>query len=184
MPSTWAKGEVEEAIGKKLVPEALRMSYRADITREEFCELVMEVLNTLAEERADLKALLDGASEEVVFDDTSNPAVMKAYRLGVVRGVGERVFAPNRSISRQEAAKMIANLCAEVFRSEIQAEEATFEDGKQIAEWAGDAVRFVFKQKFMNGVGAGRFQPTGVYTREQSILTLLRVYRRYAEEKP
>lgn len=184
MPSSWAKGEVEEAIEKKLVPEALRTSYRVDITREEFCELVMEVLKVLAEEQENLKALLNGTSGDVVFDDTSNPAVMKAYRLGIVRGVGERIFAPKRSISRQEAAKMITNLCAEVFRTEISAEAASFADAEKIAGWAGDAVRFVFRQKFMNGVGANRFQPTGVYTREQSILTLLRVYRHYAEEKP
>ncbi len=175
---------MEEAIGKKLVPKALQTFYRADITREEFCEIVMEVLKALAEEREDLKKLLDGASEEAVFDDTSNPAVMKAYRLGIVRGVGERVFAPKRSISRQEAAKMITNLCAEVFRTEVQAKETSFADGDKIAGWAEDAVRFVFQQKFMNGVGSNRFQPAGVYTREQSILTLLRVYRHYAENKP
>ncbi|MBQ6836027.1 MAG: S-layer homology domain-containing protein, partial [Clostridia bacterium] len=42
--------------------------------------------------------------------------------------------------------------------------------------WAKDAVAAISAAGIMNGVGNNTFAPTGVYTCEQSALTILRTY--------
>ena len=53
---------------------------------------------------------------------------------------------------------------------------ATFTDNASIASWAVDAVGRAQAAGLMGGVGNGLFSPQGSYTREQSILTILRLY--------
>ena len=46
----------------------------------------------------------------------------------------------------------------------------------QTSESAGEDVAAVLDLKVMNGTAAGHFDPLGTYTREQAVLTLLRLY--------
>ena len=52
-----------------------------------------------------------------------------------------------------------------------------FADSAKIAPWAKDAVAAVSAAGIMNGVGNNNFDPTAVYSCEQSALTLLRTYK-------
>ena len=52
-----------------------------------------------------------------------------------------------------------------------------FADADKVASWAQEAVRAVSAAGIMNGVGDNQFDPTGVYTCEQSALCLLRTYK-------
>ena len=40
------------------------------------------------------------------FTDTVNPEILKAYQLGIVKGMTATTFAPNSAISRQEISVM------------------------------------------------------------------------------
>jgi len=53
---------------------------------------------------------------------------------------------------------------------------AEFVDNNQIAAWALTAVGQVQEAGIMSGVGNNRFDPQGEFTREQSIMTMLRLY--------
>ena len=48
-------------------------------------------------------------------------------------------------------------------------------DMKLVADWAKKDVASVVELKVMQGTG-GAFDPQGTYTREQAVLTLLRLY--------
>jgi hypothetical protein len=52
----------------------------------------------------------------------------------------------------------------------------TFDDNADISPWAFDAVGQMQAAGIMGGVGDNRFAPQGDYTREQSIITMLRLF--------
>ncbi len=172
-PSSWAEKEVDEAISIGLVPEALRNTYTASITRAEFCSLAIALYESFMHRTI---------TERATFSDTSDVNVQKMAGLGVVNGVGNGKFASDSNLIRQQAATIHARL-AEVMRRSLTDGSVAFADKGRIASWAYTAVGQVQASGIMNGVGDNTFSPAGSYTREQSILTILRLLR-FAEKAP
>ncbi len=180
-PSSWATEEVNAAIELGIVPEALQSAYRDTITRAEFCKLIMQMINEV-EGTASSRLLLKAKGIEYAdnFIDTDNPDIIAANLLGILNGRGNGIFDPNSGITRQEAAVMLAN-AAKVLG--IKAGTApTFKDMDKAASWAADAIKTVTAIKastgnnVMNGTGNDEFSPLATYTREQSVLTVYRLY--------
>ena len=71
---------------------------------------------------------------------------------------------------------MLHRLCTALGYSFPESEEVSFADESLCAAWALDSIRAVTAAGIMSGVGDGHFDPTGVYTYEQSALTMVRVY--------
>ncbi len=165
-PSKWAEAEVAEAISLGLVPEALQGGYKQNTTRAEFCALAA----TLYE------ALKGPVTERSGFIDTTDEAVEKMAALGVVNGVGEGRFDPEGKLTREQAAAMLARL-AEALGRPVGEQAADFADSADISAWALRAVGQMQAAGVMNGTGEGCFSPKGTYSREQSILTILRLLR-------
>ena len=163
-PSAWAKDIVAKAIEQGLVPENLQGNYTKPITRAEFCALAA----TLYESRN------GEITERSTFSDTKDVNVEKLASLGVVAGVGNGKFAPDRQITREQAATMLAAL-AGVLGKPIEESEPKFADNSDISSWAIPYVGKMQTSGIMNGTGNDRFSPQGSYTREQSIATMLSV---------
>lgn len=175
------KPEIMGAISAGLVPNSLRGSYNASITRAEFCKLIAAFLEQYYGKTLD-EIVADKGSASASFTDTRDEDVLNIAALGIVTGMGEGKFAPNNSISRQQAATMLARL-ADVVGCKTNASEVSFSDASAIAGWAQDGVGFISacqdptnSKRVMGGTGAGRFSPKGSYTREQSIMTLIRLF--------
>lgn len=179
----WAYDEVAEAIEKNLVPEYLQNLYRADIKRNEFCDLVMQAVCEIAGKDMETLVLektgrtLADARHDYPFTDSAEATVIAAYSLGIVNGRGNNRFDPYAGINRQEAAAMLMR-AAQVLGAEVgDAQDAGFADGAKIASWAQEAVNYVFAHNIMNGTGKNAFSPKNPYTREQSYMTILRLFR-------
>ena len=172
-PSDWARDDVWAAICGKLVPNDLQGTYTANITREEFCRLMV----ALVEEKTGTALPAPAAP----FTDTQSPAVAAAYGAGIVKGTTDTTFTPDGSITRQEAAVMLSRTAGLLGLTAGAGE--TFTDGGSIALWAADGVVFTSGlvdstgAKVMGGTGDGAFSPLASYTREQAILTALRLSR-------
>jgi len=141
----------------------------------------MQMINEI-EGAASSRMLLQAKGIEYVdnFIDTDNPDIIAANLLGILNGRGNGIFDPNSGITRQEAAVMLAN-AAKVMG--IKAGTApTFKDMDKAASWAQDAIKTVTAIKastgnnVMNGTGNDQFSPLATYTREQSILTVYRLF--------
>ncbi|MBQ3055203.1 MAG: S-layer homology domain-containing protein [Oscillospiraceae bacterium] len=165
---TWAIPELETAIACGLVDKSQQRNWRDVCTRGDFCRMLTVLLQDLSPTETPL-----------VFSDTSDPAIQMASAFGIVNGIGNGVFAPSRPITRQEAAVMLART-AKLFHLNPTEKPLVFED--EIAHWAADAVSYITSVKgstsaIMQGIGGQMFSPLGLYTREQSIITILRLYQ-------
>ena len=172
-PSDWAAEEVRLAEKEGIITDAVTRDYQKDVTREEFCELIIKLYEKLTGTKA--KAGAD------VFTDTDNEEVIKAYHLGIVKGVSDNAFAPEKNITRQEICVMVVR-CIDVAveSADIRRFDShDFADRDKIADWAIDFVNYAYEHEIMKGVGNSRIDPLGNATCEQSILLAYRIYLAY-----
>ena len=95
--------------------------------------------------------------------------------LGVVTGVGYGNFDPNGTLTRQQAAVILVRL-ASVIGQPLSSVAPTFADNANISSWAIEAIGQMQSTGIMDGVGNNNFDPSGQFTREQSIITMLRMF--------
>lgn len=174
-PSNWAQEAVQTAQEAGLVPETLNTSYDTVITRAEFCSLAAS-LYRIWEANGQLK---DITLSSVSFTDCTDEDVLLCASIGVVNDVGDGRFSPDSPIQRQEAASMLHRLA--VLRTDYADSTKNkmphvFLDGENIRSWARSDVYWAYNSGVMTGTGDNAFDPTGQYTREQSIVTILRLY--------
>ena len=170
------KQEIVSAMSSLLIPVSLRGNYQTAITRAEFCALISRFIDRLPSDTASSS----DNGQAVNFTDCSDPDVLKVARLGIVTGYSDNTFRPARTISRQEAAVMLGRL-AKYAGFTPNAEPVKFAEA--LPEWAASGVEFISScedpsngKRVMGGTGNGKFSPAGSYTREQSIMTVIRLY--------
>ena len=164
-PSAWAEEKVAYGIETGIVPQSLQSAYGNAATRAEFCALAVGLYEKIKGEIA----------ERAYFTDTQDVNVEKMAAVGVVNGVGDGRFDPSAPLTRQEAATMLCRL-AEAAGKPLENALPDFEDKALIASWAESSVGSMQASGVMDGVGGGMFAPTDPYTREQSIVTVMRLY--------
>ena len=165
-PSSWAQEEVNAAIESGFVPHDLQSIYTQPITRAEFCALAIALYENGTGRRI---------SNRVKFDDTNDANVEKAAAIGVVNGVGNNRFDPNAQLTREQAATMLSRLATSL-DNPLPKEASKFNDNGSVSSWALEAVGEMQTTGIMGGVGDNTFAPLQPYTREQSIMTIMRLY--------
>ena len=165
-PSIWAVEQVGAAMTLGLVPESMQFEYTKATTRAEFCMLAVMLYETVKGEEI---------TGRKTFSDSNDVNVQKMAALGVVNGVGGDRFSPNTNLTREQAATMLSRL-ANAIGKPLTGYSPTFSDNASITSWAFDAVGEMQLAGIMSGVGANTFAAKNPYTREQSIVTMLRLY--------
>ena len=184
--SAWAENEVKAAMYEGLVLETLYKTMKDNITRQEFCYLVINML-TVKNSKSIEQILLEKGVElnYDAFLDTADAYVLSANALGIVNGKGDYKFDPEGFITRQEAATMLYRTAKVMGVLEPNSEKLEFTDSDKFAEWGKEGIFFVSasqsKQgmRVMGGVENGKFDPNGLYTKEQSVLTIYRIFNTY-----
>lgn len=181
--SSWAYEEVCAAIEENLVPSYLQNLYLNNITRDEFCDLTMQAISEVLD--TDIEDLvlertgktLDAYRQEYPFIDTTSSNAIAAYALGIINGRGDGIFDPYATITRQEAAALLMRSAKILGMDTENVVDAGFVDGEEVGVWFKDAVNFVYQINVMNGTGNDAFSPLGTYSREQSYMTIYRLFK-------
>lgn len=171
--SDWAIEEIVAAYQYGLTYSDIMSNYKNNITREEFCKIVVKLYEGLSGKEA--------IAEVSPFTDTKDPEIIKAYRLGIVLGVGNDLFAPEKSITRQEICVMIKRAleaAMETVYNDFET-EFPFTDVGKIGTWATDAMRFCYKYDIMKGISETEIAPLNNTTREQALALLKRTYKKF-----
>lgn len=198
-PSEWAKAEIEKAEGYGITANlysnySLENNYYQNyITREEFASLIVSCIEI---PEIGLFAPLEEDEEYILFDedaslkdiygfefsDTDNEDVYLAYEMGIVKGVGNNMFAPKQNITRQEIAVMMHRAIeyAEQENSEKYINDNSslngFDDINLIANWAVDSVGVLANNGIMKGTGETTLSPLDNTSREQAIMLAVRIF--------
>ena len=168
--SNWAVLELDRAVKYDLVPDGIREDMKSNITREEFSEVVVK--------KYELQTGKTINFEGQTFKDTTNIEILKAAKLGIVKGVGWDNFAPKDPVTRQEIAVMLKRTLALLFPEMDFSYKLAVSDPK-IAHWALNEVNFMVEQGILKGDEKGLINPAGHTTREQAVILTLRTYDKF-----
>ena len=180
--SGWAISDYQQANEAGLVSYSVVSNNLHDsITREEFCELAVNLYEKLTGE--------DMVEPPVSpFTDTDSVAVSQAYAYGIVSGTGDGTFTPDRLVRREEMATMLVSTltASEVsFNLSDGYEDAyvidAFADSDEVSSWAKPSVITMINYSLMNGVDGENFAPLGSTTREQAISSINRLYNKFSD---
>lgn len=170
--SSWATQYVSAAESLGIMPSSFGdKDLTQYISRVDFCELMYNTINKISTKNS---VKVTYTARDSHFYDTDNNAVIALYRMGIISGKTSTKFAPNDYITREEAA---AILYRAVNYLELKKFSNTnrFTDSRQISGWAYDSVDAICGMNIMSGMGDGTFNPSGYYTFEQAITTMIRL---------
>ena len=164
-PSDWAKTEIDAAVAAGIIPEHFLKNYTMPTTRADYCALATALYEMIKGEIKELKS----------FVDTNDINVSKMAAIGVVNGVGNDRFDPDAKLTREQAATVLSRL-ASTLGKPFASTNPNFGDKAAISAYAIEAVGQVQSAGIMSGVGNNIFSPKTDYTRQQSIITMKRLF--------
>ena len=94
-------------------------------------------------------------------------AVVYLSSIGVIMGITEDTFGPNRNITREQMVAMLYRLSGEKFEGEVNFDD--FEDGSIIYPYAVEAMAWAVEKGLINGVVT--YAKEGVYLEPQGLAT-------------
>ena len=176
---SWARALLDTAYEKGLLTERTDSGFQNQITRLQFADLAVNLM-----EKATGKSVTPA---ENTFQDTSDPAVLKAVAAGVTSGKGEGRFAPNDKITRQEICVMLNRVIEYVDQSrDSQALTNTstqmdpkFTDSSNIDSWAVNSVALLTNNGLMSGKDGGRVAPKDNTKVEEAAILILALYNKF-----
>ncbi len=179
--SEWAVNDYIEANATGLLSyKIVSGDLRSNITREEFCELAINLYEKVTNE--DLRV-----PQKSPFVDCNNVAVSQAYYNGIVSGVSENEFEPGRPVTRQEMAVMLVNVlnAAElnvIFNTgEDEKAIQDFVDHKKVSDWAKAPMTTMINYSLLSGNDDNEIMPLDNTTREQAMACVNRCYKTFTE---
>lgn len=143
--------------------------YLNNITRAQFAALTVKLYEAMSGQSAP-------AAGSSPFTDTGDPAVIQAQALGFVSGVGNNQFAPDASVTREQAASMLSRVYEKLGGTIPNVSKTTFADDGSVSNWARDAVAFMADKGIVSGTGNNNFSPKGNASIEQALVIALRMF--------
>ena len=169
--SDWAREEINEAeeLG---ITEGLKPVWTGGITRSDFGEMAYNTLSRI-------KEIPFMKVSENPFTDVINAKIFALANIGILKGVGDRIYEPDGILTREEAAEILIRMAkyAEGENYTPLKEDTKYADDSEISDWARNSVYEITALDIMRGTGEN-FEPKKCYTSEQSAVSLLRLYNK------
>ena len=166
----WAKDAINYVAGKGLMTgKGDKFLPNAPMTRE------MLVIALGRHAGIEENAYQTNTFSDVSMDSQGRPYIEWAYKNGVIYGVGNGKFAPERAITREEIAVIFARYAQYTgYRLPILKGAKTYADSKTIGSAYQMAVTAMQEAEIMTGDTAGKFSPKGKATRAEVASMLMR----------
>lgn len=149
------------------------------ITRAEFIKMAVIAFSISAPDNASDSG--EGNSGQV-FNDISGhwaePYINKAYASGLVLGVAESRFLPDKNLSRQDAVLILSRIENSVGKQLPEtAPNIPFADGDYIRDECRDAVAHFQRAGIISGKTGNMFDPIGPLTRAEAAKCIILTIR-------
>lgn len=172
----WAQEMIEILASKKIITGDDNGNYGPDmgVTRAEFATLIARTLGL------EIK-ILDTGFNDIKTSDWFAPYITAARKAGIVKGVSETMFEPNRIVNRQEMTAMIMRTYRSLSDIKISSDDINkvkrFADDEKIGLWAKDDV---YSAKYLNlikGVTEKQFAPIREATKAEAATLIYRLLK-------
>lgn len=163
--SIWATPELQKASDLGLIPDIIKgADMTKNITREEFAEVAL-----LMYEKASGNSKTTPVSPNP-FVDTTNPQILKALQLGIVKGYSDTEFKPKELIIREQVASMLTRAIKLIAPNADYSSEGapTFTDYQNISGWALNDCLYMAKIGIIKG-SDGKFMPKAVTDAQKAV---------------
>ncbi|MBP1989835.1 S-layer homology domain-containing protein [Paenibacillus eucommiae] len=170
----WAKADIELLASKGMI-EGMDDDHfvpQAKVTRAQFAALISRALN------------LKTTTKQNPFTDVTSGSwyeleVNRAYTAGIIQGITESSFAPEKNITREEMAVMIvrasAHISADILGKDSKASISAFADSAAISEWAREDIYTSVRLGIINGRAENKFAPQDQATRAEAAVVIKRL---------
>ena len=160
----WAKDSVDYVVGRGLLSGTSDTAFSPNsaMTRG----MLVTALGRLAD--VDVKAYTTNSFTDVKADSTFRPYIEWAYKKGIVQGIGNQQFAPDRAITREEIAVIFANYAkATGYTLPVTREATAYADASSIDSTYNTAVTAMQQAGIMMGGTNNKFNPKSSATRAE-----------------
>ena len=167
----WARSSMEYAHEHGFVTDEELQKATSPMSRLEFCGVVMGFLESVT--GVERKATI-----ATPFKDCDDPLVIAAYEAGVIGGVEPGVFAPDKTLTREQMAIMIARTLM-VCNLDLTEEEKknTFTDTKTLYAASNRYIDQLYGAEIVSGYNDGTYGPFREMSVQEAIVTFVRAHR-------
>jgi N-acetylmuramoyl-L-alanine amidase CwlD len=162
----WAKTTIEDFASKGYIGGYEDGTFRPDnpITRAEFVKIVNKVFG--------FTQIGSESFTDVNISDWFYNDICVGINAGYTNGYEDNTFRPNRNITREEAASIVASVVNLNSNGILN-----FKDVDKIASWAKASVDELEDNKIMGGYEDSTFRPKNNITRAEAVVTLSRIVK-------
>jgi len=160
----WAKEAIDYVSGRGLLSGTSDTAFSPNsaMTRG----MLVTALGRLA--GVDTKAYTTNSFTDINTDSVFRPYIEWAYKKGIIHGVDNNQFAPDRAITREEIAMIFANYTkATDYTLPITREATAYADASSIGSAYKDSVKAMQQAGIMMGGSDNKFNPKGNATRAE-----------------
>jgi Leucine-rich repeat (LRR) protein len=162
--SHWAKESIDYVVGRGLLSGTKETTFAPDtaMTRG----MLVTALGRLAE--VDTKTYTTSSFNDVNADSAYRPYIEWAYSKGIIQGIGSNQFAPDKAITREEIADIIANFVKACgYTLPVTREVTIYADASSIGRTYKTAVTTMQQAGIMMGGTSNKFNPKSNATRAE-----------------
>jgi len=159
----WAKDEITFLIERGVVQgDGKSLNLDSSVTRAEYIAMIVRAMGW------------ETSGNECEFSDVKSTdwfagLLQTGYENGLFKGDGINAM-PNKSITRQEAAVMLANIC-----QHDGEKDSSFTDGNAISDWAKDGIDKAAALGLITGYEDGSFAPVKAIRRDEAMVVIYRL---------
>ncbi len=176
--NNWAKYSIDYVTNEGYFKGTSNTTFSPDevMTRGMFVTVLARVCN------ADLEKYGSDIFHDVDADSYYAAAVSWAYENGIVSGMGDSIFAPEKAVTREQICEILDNYYDYLGETPKIKNTATtkYEDDTRISSWAYSAVYEMQKYGILVG-GSGSFDPQDKATRATGATVIARVCGQFLE---
>ncbi len=161
LPTThWAYESVNTLSEKGVINGFEDGSFKPEntVTREQFIKMLVSAFELSGEAECDFIDVENGRWSETF--------VKIAVANGITNGVSADVFAPEATVTRQDAAVMLYRVCN--VKNIALSGKTELTDGDTVSDYAKESVSSLAGAGIINGFEDGSFKPFGALTRGQA----------------
>ncbi|QGG47286.1 S-layer homology domain-containing protein [Heliorestis convoluta] len=171
----WAEPWITKMVNQNVISGYPDSTYRPDhsITRAEFTTLVNKSFN---KHNPNAQANF----QDVKTTDWHYSQIASGQAAGYISGYPDGTFRPDNSITREEAAVLIAK----VLQLQTTTTGITFTDSNQIENWSRASIAAITAKGIMTGYPDGTFQPQRPINRAEAAVLLDKAMNTPVEPRP